>query len=265
MPPTKLPKKSSRNAEPLWICGINPVREALQGDASAVETLLLARRLDDPRVIAIERQAQAAHLPIQRLDREALNELVGNAHHQGVALRCQGFPYAAVETFLEHSPKEFTPLLLLDSIQDPQNLGAILRSGCFLGARGVILPKDRAAAVTSTVIKVAAGAASLIPVAQVTNLVRTLEALKESGWWVVGLDLHSQQTLYDEDLTLPLALVIGNEQKGLRPLVREHCDLLLHIPAHGPLQSLNAATATAIALAELQRQRARKARLQSGT
>jgi 23S rRNA (guanosine2251-2'-O)-methyltransferase len=258
MPPVKTPRKAADKTDQLWICGINPVREALQGDIAVLETLLLARRPDDDRAIAIERDARAARIPIQHLDRETLTELVGHAHHQGVALRCQGFPYADADTFLKHNAEELSPLVVLDSIQDPQNLGAILRSACFLGARGVILPKDRAAAVTSTVLKVAAGAASHLPIARVTNLVRTLETLKEAGLWVVGLELKSGHSLYDADLTVPLALVVGNEHKGLRPLVREHCDLLLHIPAHGALQSLNAATAAAIALAEIQRQRARK-------
>jgi 23S rRNA (guanosine2251-2'-O)-methyltransferase len=258
MSPTKPPKNTSHQTELLWICGINPVREALKGDVSVLETLLLARNADDDRAIALESEARSSRIPVQHLDREALTELLGHGYHQGVALRSRGFPYADADVFLERSADQLSPLLLLDSIQDPQNLGAILRSGCFLGARGVILPKDRAVAVTSAVIKVAAGAASLLPIARVTNLVRTLEAVKAAGLWVVGLDLQSGQSLYAVDLTAPVALVVGNEHKGLRPLVREHCDLLVHVPAHGPLQSLNAATAAAIALAEIQRQRAAK-------
>ncbi len=205
----------------------------------------------------LEKQARELHLQVEHLDREMLTELVGHGHHQGVALSCQGFPYADEDAFLSRGAEELSPLLLLDSIQDPQNLGAMLRSGCYLGAKGVVVPKDRAAAVTGAVIKVAAGAASLIPVAQVTNLVRTIKKVKDQGLWVVGLDLQSDQSLYEADLSMPIGLVVGNEHKGLRPLVRENCDLLLYIPAYGPLQSLNAATAAAIALAEIQRQRAR--------
>ncbi len=255
----KPPRKEPKSTEPLWICGINPVREALRGETAVLDKLLLGRNSDDDRVLDLERQARERRIPVEQLNREMLTELVGHGHHQGVALRCRSFPYADAETLLSEGGAGLSPLLLLDSIQDPQNLGAILRSGCYLGAGGVILPRDRAAAVTDAVIKVSAGAASLIPVAQVTNLVRTLERLKDVGLWVVGLDLQSNQSLYDADLTMPLGLVVGNEHKGLRPLVREHCDLLLHIPAHGPLQSLNAATATAIALAEIQRQRAKHA------
>jgi 23S rRNA (guanosine2251-2'-O)-methyltransferase len=262
MPPAKPPKKIANHEDPLWICGVNSVRAALQGDVASLETLLLARRAGDDRVSVVEREARAAHIPVQQVHREVLTELVGHPHHQGVVLRCQGFPYADADVFLNQRAEELSPLVLLDSIQDPQNLGAILRSSCFLGARGAILPKDRAAAVTSTVVKVAAGAASHLAIVRVTNLVRTVETLKQIGLWVVGLDLKSEQTLYDVDLTVPVALVVGNEHKGLRPLVREHCDLLVHIPAHGPLPSLNAATAAAIALAEIQRQRGRKVPLE---
>jgi 23S rRNA (guanosine2251-2'-O)-methyltransferase len=122
----------------------------------------------------------------------------------------------------------------------------------------VVLPRDRAAQVTGTVVRVAAGGTSHVPVFQVTNLVRAMEMLKGSGLWIAGLDVQGSVGLYDADLTSPMALVIGNEQKGLRPLVRRQCDLLLHIPARGAIDSLNAATAGAVALAELQRQRSKK-------
>jgi 23S rRNA (guanosine2251-2'-O)-methyltransferase len=246
-----------KNQESLWICGINPVLEALQGQASGVEELLVSRKSLDQRLRPIEEQAGRNRIALRHLSREALTALVGHEHHQGVALRMPGFAYADADQFLAQQRALISPLVVLDSIQDPQNLGAILRSSCFLGAKGIVIPKDRAAAVTSTVIKVAAGATSHLPVMRITNLARLLEQLKELGLWIAGLDLQGQQSLYDADLTMPLALVVGNEQKGLRPLVRNTCDLLLRIPAHGPLQSLNAATACAITLAEIQRQRGR--------
>ena len=255
MSSAKPSRKVPESTENIWICGINPVYEALRGWTTGLSRLLVARRSTDNRVMALEKQARELHLQVEHLDREMLSELVGHGHHQGVALRCRGFPYADEDAFLSRSVEELAPLLLLDSIQDPQNLGAVLRSGCCLGAKGVVVPKDRATAVTGAVIKVAAGAASLIPVVQVTNLVRTMEKLKDAGLWVVGLDLQGDQSLHEADLSMPIGLVVGSEHKGLRPLVREHCDLLLHIPVYGPLQSLNAATAAAIALAEIQRQR----------
>ncbi len=159
---------------------------------------------------------------------------------------------------MERPLEDRQPVLILDSIQDPQNLGALIRSACFLGARGIILPKDRSAKITSTVIKVASGATVYLPVIQVVNLAQALDHLKGSGLWIAGLDVEAEQSLYEVDLSVPLGLVVGNEQKGLRPLTRKHCDFLVHIPAGGPLQSLNAATAGAIALAEVQRQRLTK-------
>jgi 23S rRNA (guanosine2251-2'-O)-methyltransferase len=251
----KMKEQRLNNQESIWIYGINPVLEALQGDASGVAELLVARKSLDQRLRPIEEQAGKHRIALRHLSREALSALVGHEHHQGVALRLQGFAYADPDRFLAQQHALISPLVVLDSIQDPQNLGAILRSSCFLGAKGVVIPKDRAAAVSSTVIKVAAGATAHLPIMRVTNLVRLLEQLKELGLWIAGLDPQGKQSVYDADLTMPVALVVGNEQKGLRPLVRNTCDLLLQIPAGGPLQSLNAATACAIALAEMQRQR----------
>jgi 23S rRNA (guanosine2251-2'-O)-methyltransferase len=249
----------SKAQEILWIYGINPVWEALQGDVSGVEELLLARKATDRKLFEIEQRVQQYRIRVRTVNREALTSLFGHEHHQGVALRVRGYAYADWEQFAAQRRELMSPLVVLDSIQDPQNLGAILRSGCYLGAKGVVLPRDRAAAVTSTVIKVAAGAATHLPVMRVTNLVRTMGQLKDLGLWIAGLDLQGEHSLYDVDLTVPLALVVGNEQKGLRPLLRRNCDLLLRVPASGPLQSLNAATACAIALAEVQRQLRRKA------
>jgi 23S rRNA (guanosine2251-2'-O)-methyltransferase len=131
----------------------------------------------------------------------------------------------------------------------------MIRSASFLGAKGLIVPRDRSARISATVIKVASGATVYLPIIQVTNLAQALERLKKSGLWIVGLDVEGKQSLYEADLSMPLGLVVGNEQKGLRPLIRKLCDFLVRIPSGGPLQSLNAATAGAIALAEVQRQR----------
>ncbi len=133
----------------------------------------------------------------------------------------------------------------------------MLRSACFLGAKGVIIPKDRSARVSAPVIKIAAGATAYVPVARVTNVVRALKQLKSAGYWVAGLELKGSKKSYEADFTVPLCLVIGNEQKGIRPLVRSECDLLVQIPAAGPLDSLNAASAATVALYEVLRQRLR--------
>ena len=236
----------------IWISGYNPVKEALHGPGALLSELVLAR--NDQRAAELTVTAKERGLAVRQESFEALSALVGHARHQGVALRSHEFRYTPLETMLERPIDKRQPLLALDSVQDPQNLGALIRSACFLGVKGMILPKDRSAGISATVIKIASGAAAYLPVAQVVNLAQTLGRLKESGLWVVGMDVEGAQVLYEADLSMPLTLVVGNEQKGLRPLIRKHCDLLVRIPAGGPIQSLNAATAGAIALAEVQRQ-----------
>ncbi len=247
-------KKSPPSEREIWISGVNPVRETLLAGELAAGELVLSR--SDSRGQEIEELAAKRGIPVTRTaTRDRIAELAGHAHHQGVALRISEFPYAELETLLEKPLAEREPLLVLDSIQDPQNLGAILRSACFLGAKGVIIPKDRSARVTAAVIKIAAGATGYVPVARVTNVARALKQLKSAGYWVVGLEAGAGRNSYEADFTAALCLVIGNEQKGIRPLVRSECDLLVKIPAAGPLDSLNAASATTVALYEVLRQR----------
>lgn len=255
-------KKAPQKEKGILVSGINPVVEALRsGQAGKVtpeakstpEELFIAR--SDRRGREIEELALARGLKITRVSREDLNRLAGHTHHQGAAISIPEFPYADLDELLALPISERDPLIALDSIQDPRNMGAILRSACFLGAKGAIIPRDRSAPVTSTVIKTAAGATSYVPVVRVTNLWRALKHLKEAGYWVVGLDIGGEKLLYEADLPAPLCLIIGSEQKGMRPLIKNECDLLVRIPASGPLDSLNAAAAAAVALAEIQRRR----------
>jgi 23S rRNA (guanosine2251-2'-O)-methyltransferase len=246
-------KKIYPSDHEIWISGVNPVREVLRAGWSAATELVLSR--DDSRGQEIEELALKRGVAVTRGGRERITELAGHMHHQGVVLRVSEFPYVELEVLLQKPPAEREPLILLDSIQDPQNLGAILRSACFLGARGMIIPKDRSAHVSHAVIKVAAGATAYIPIARVTNIARTLRKLKSSGYWIVGLAISGNRKSYEADLTVPLCIVIGNEQRGIRPLVGSECDLLVQIPAAGPLESLNAASAATVALYEVLRQR----------
>lgn len=246
-------KKIRSPESELWISGINPVREALLAGGTHGSEVLLSR--SDPRGVEIAQLAAGRNIPVIQSDRERLTGLVGHSHHQGVALKVSEYPYADLEELLAKPPAEREPLVVLDSIQDPRNLGAILRSACFLGAKGVVIPEDRSAGVSAAAIKVAAGAAVYVPVARVTNVVRTLQRLKSAGYWVAGLEVREGKPSYEVDLTVPLCLVIGNEQKGIRPLVKKECDMLVRIPAAGPLDSLNAASAASIALYEVLRQR----------
>lgn len=251
-------KKPRPTEGEIWISGVNPVREALRAEGLQPLELLLAR--SDPRGQELEQLAKMRGVRVTRADRERLIATAGHSHHQGAGLLISEFPYTPLESLLEKQLMERDPLFVLDSIQDPQNLGAILRSACFLGAKGVIIPRDRAAGITSAVIRIAAGATSYVPVVRVTNVTRALQELKDSGYWAAGLEMEGSISLYDADLTLPLCLVVGNEQKGIRPLVRSECDLLVRIPSAGPLESLNAASAATVALAEAQRQRFKAAK-----
>lgn len=246
-------KKIHSTEREIRISGINPVREALRGGEIAAGELLLSR--SDSRGQEILELAVKRGIPVTRSVRERLTEAAGHPHHQGVVLRISEFPYTDLDSLLEKPLAEREPLLVLDGIQDPQNLGAILRSACFLGAKGVIIPKDRSAHVSAAVIKIAAGAAVYVPVVRVTNVVRALKKLKSAGYWVAGLEVEGSKKSYEADFRVPLCLVIGSEQKGIRPLVRKECDLLVRIPAAGPLDSLNAASAATVALYEVLRQR----------
>lgn len=237
----------------ILVSGINPSQEALQTLTLPIREMIVAR--SDRRAEPLAALAAERGIPVRTERRETLSALVGHPHHQGVVLIAEEFPYTGFDTLLAEVPAERDPLILLDSIQDPQNLGSLMRSACFLGAKALILPKDRSVRVTSTVVKIAAGAAAYLRVVQVTNLGRTIDRLKEVGYWVFGLDARGDRLIQEVDLTVPLALVVGSEQKGMRPLVARSCDCRVRIPAGGPLSSLNAATAGAVALAEVLRQR----------
>lgn len=249
-------RKELPKSRELWISGVNPVREALRSSV-VVSTELVAAR-SGFRVREILDLAAARKVPVRQEDRDAITALVGHGHHQGVALQVSEFPYADLDDLLSKPLAQIDPVVVLDCIQDPQNLGALIRSACFLGAKALVIPADRSARMTDTVVKVSVGAASILPIVRVTNLTRALERLKEAGLWIVGLDVTGAGLLHETELTLPVALVVGNEEKGLRPLVRKTCDFAVRIPAGGEIESLNAATAGALALYEVQRQRAIK-------
>ncbi|MCL4466314.1 MAG: 23S rRNA (guanosine(2251)-2'-O)-methyltransferase RlmB [Chloroflexi bacterium] len=206
-------------------------------------------------------EARSAGVPVQRVPREALDRLTGNGHHQGIAAAVAAHEYSSLDDILAVAGErgEEALILVLDSLQDPQNFGSLLRTAEAVGAHGVIIPKHRAVGITAAVAKVSAGAVEHLKVAQVTNLPRALEGLKERGIWAVGVDMAGQRAYDEQDLRLPLALVVGNEGKGLGRLVREKCDLTVRLPMRGHVASLNAAVAGAIVLYEAWRQRTRAA------
>ncbi len=236
--------------------GINPVREALRGNRRAFE-LFIQNAGTDQRIAKLAALAEERQIPVRRRERADLERLAGNPHHQGIVLRVAPFEYLDLETYLsgKKDSGETIFLLLLDGIQDPQNLGALIRSAACAGLQAVVIPKDRACGVTPVVEKASAGAVETVPVIQVTNLVQAIELLKQSGCWVFGLDGTADKDIYNPDYSGNLVLVVGGEGEGIRPLVRKHCDLLLSIPQYGGVSSLNASVAGGIVMFEAARQR----------
>jgi 23S rRNA (guanosine2251-2'-O)-methyltransferase len=238
------------------IYGINPVKEALRGQRRAFE-LFVAEGTSDQRVEKLLRLANETGVPVRRRQRRDLQRLCATEHHQGVALRVEAFAYADLDDQLASWKEQGGEALVvvLDGIQDPHNLGALIRTAACAGARCVIIPKDRAVGVSPTVEKVAAGATETVPVAQVTNIATALEQLKGAGFWIYGADEKSGSSLYQQKLTGNIAFVIGGEGEGIRPLVRKKCDVIFSIPLPGGISSLNASVAGGIALFEAVRQR----------
>jgi 23S rRNA (guanosine2251-2'-O)-methyltransferase len=231
--------------------GRNAVREALRAGRRRFRQVLIAEGIqkNDP-VDDILQLARERGLPVKTLRREEL-DLVAGGSHQGVALEAKEYPYVDLQSVLDAAYQSSEPalLLVLDLVQNPQNFGTLIRTAEAAGAQGIILQERRAAGVTPAVVQASSGAVEHMLVSQVTNLVQTIERLKNEGIWVFGLDAGPEATDYSQvDLSVPLALVVGSEGTGLRRLVREQCDLLLRLPMRGRVDSLNAAVAGSIAL-----------------
>jgi 23S rRNA (guanosine2251-2'-O)-methyltransferase len=238
----------------LWIYGINPVYEALRSARCRVQEVWVAEGRSLKGLEGIISRAQGEKIAIKKVGRSDLDSLTRSAPHQGVVGRVDQFAYAALDEVLRRS--EGAPLLLiLDGIEDPRNLGALVRTADACGVWGVIIPKDRSAGITPAVAKSSAGAVFHVPVVRVTNIASTIREIKEKNIWVAGAAPEAQTDLYHYDLTIPLAVVIGGEGHGVRPLVRRECDLLISIPMKGEVNSLNASVAGSLILYEVLRQR----------
>ena len=232
-----------------WITGRNPVYETLRTRRRQVFRLLVAQGVQEKgRLAVILEEAKNQRVPVEWAPRPRLDALGENP--QGVALETSGYAYADLQDVLERAAERAEPLfvLVLDLIQNPQNLGTLLRTGEAAGIHGVVLPLARAAGVTPAVVSASAGASEHLLIAQ-ANLAQAIEKLKKAGAWVIGMDSGAQaQPLERVRLDGPLALVVGNEGEGLRPLVRASCDLVMRLPMRGEIESLNAAVAGSIAL-----------------
>ena len=243
-----------KHAETIY--GMHAVRIMLERYAERVLAVRLAEQRDDPRARTIEELARRHQRPVQRVDAQSLRQQLGDVAHQGVAAEITPLPAWSEDELLAALQVARAPsLLALDGVQDPHNLGACLRTADACGALAVIVPRDRAAQLTPTVRKVAAGAAETTPVVTVTNLVRTLKLLKDAGLWIVGADAEAPKPARDVDLRGPIVLVLGAEGTGLRHLTRQNCDFLVSLPQRGAVESLNVSVAAAMLLYEALRQR----------
>jgi 23S rRNA (guanosine2251-2'-O)-methyltransferase len=239
-----------------FIYGINPVLEALKAERKILDKVFIAEGRQGAPFQTLRQLAREKGIPIQVRPKEALTQLAKTERHQGVIGLPTDSPYASFEDLLSaiRSAQGHALVLILDGIQDPQNLGSMIRTAEASGAQGIIIPKDRAVGITPTVVRASVGAAAHIPVVRVTNLARTLEELKREGFWIVGADAGGEKNLYEMKFDMKVGLVIGSEGKGIRPLVLKKCDYTIFIPMKGKISSLNAAIAGAIILFEILRQ-----------
>ena len=235
--------------------GRNAVLEAFRA-GKTIDKLFVSDGCQDGPVKSILREAKKTDTIINFVDKERLDRLANSGHHQGVVAQAAAYEYAEVEDILNAAKEkgEAPFIFILDEIEDPHNLGAIIRTANLCGAHGVIIPKRRAVGLTATVAKTSAGAVNYTPVAKVTNIAKTIEELKKEGMWFVCADMDGQM-MYDLNLTGPIGLVIGNEGAGVSRLVKEKCDFTASIPMKGDIDSLNASVAAGVLAYEIVRQR----------
>jgi 23S rRNA (guanosine2251-2'-O)-methyltransferase len=239
------------------LTGIHAVREALRA-GRALERILIARGRQDRRVEEIVGLARGRGVPVRFEERAQLDRAAGTREHQGVVALAASQRTGALEDLLAAcAEKKSALLVLLDSIEDPHNLGAILRTALAAGADGVVIPERRSAGLTETVARASAGALAHLSIARVTNLARAMEELKEARFWLIGLDERAEKNYTDADFAGRVAIVVGSEGRGLHQLVRERCDFVVAIPTTGPVRSLNVSVAAGVVLFEAVRQRSK--------
>jgi len=238
-----------------YIYGINAVTEALKARGRAFEWVGMAKERHDLRLQRLIEDCRRLAVPVRFVQRTELDRMAGNASHQGVVAVTSAKQYNDLDDVVAARRSDYSLLVVLDGVEDPHNLGAILRTADAAGANGVVIPERRAAGVTGTVTKASAGASEHLPIAKVTNIARTVEELKDRNVWTVGLDEDAPQTYDALDYKMDCALVLGAEGKGLHDLVKRKCDFLVSIPMLGKVPSLNVSVAAAVVLYEIVRQR----------
>ncbi len=239
-----------------YIVGRQPVLEALKA-GQPIEKITVQHGTHGSAIDSIYKLAKQNGIPVTQASKERFRELSLEKNTQGVIAVAGAKAYAELEDILAVAQSRNEPafILILDEIEDPQNLGALIRTAECAGTHGVVIPKHHAATVNDTVMKTSAGAAAHIAIARVPNIVHALEALKRSGTWIIGADMDAKGLYYQADFKGPVGIVIGNEGRGLRRLVKENCDFLVSIPLFGKLQSLNASVAGGLMLYEVAKQR----------
>lgn len=239
------------------IAGKHSVMEALRSGRT-INKIWIADQAQKHLTQPIIAEAKKAGIVVQNVDKRKLDQMAEGIQHQGVVAQVAAYAYVEVDDILNRANErgEKPLLLILDEIEDPHNLGSMLRTADCTGVHGVIIPKRRSVGLTATVSKISAGAVEYVPVARVTNLAQTIEELKERGVWIVGTDVTAEQEIYDANIfDSPVAIVIGNENKGMGRLIRESCDVLLKLPMSGQINSLNASVAAGIFMYEVVRRR----------
>jgi 23S rRNA (guanosine2251-2'-O)-methyltransferase len=248
--------RSDKAAKPLVIFGINPIMEKLRSSPEQVSELMVVRRHEGASLNSIIEAAQRCGLPVRYVDAQRLSLLTAGGAHQGVAATTMPYSYLPLAELLQalaHGPAR-QHILVVDGVTDPRNFGALLRSAEGAGVRYVVIPQDRSVGVTPAVVKSSAGAVYYLKIYRVSNLRRALQDLKHAGCWVVGLDAGAAEGIYDRVFPEKVAIILGSEGTGIRPLIRRECDFLVSIPMRGRVASLNVSVAGGIFLYELVRQ-----------
>jgi len=239
-----------------WLTGFHAVEEALAA-GRALDRIVIARGRHGERVEAVVQLARSKSVPVRFEERSQIDRLAGTREHQGIAALAAAKPALELEDLLAAKTPQGL-LVLLDGIEDPHNLGAIVRTALAAGAHGVIIPERRAVGLTDTVERASAGALAHLPVARVKNLVRAMEEMKEAGYWLIGLDERAEKKYTEADFSGQVGIVLGSEGEGLHELTRKRCDFLVSIPTSGPVRALNVSVAAGVVLFEVVRQRSGK-------
>jgi len=241
------------------IIGRQPVLEALKS-RQPIERILILHGTTGSHIDQAKQLARKLAIPVKETDKERFIELAGDTLTQGIIAIIDSYRYAEIEEILAVAKQKNEPpfILILDEIEDTHNLGALIRSAECAGMHGIVIPLHNAASINSTVAKTSAGATAHLPIARVTNIAQTIDELKKSGVWIVGTEIESDKPYYGHDYRGSLAIVIGNEGKGIRRLVKEKCDFLVRIPMHGKIESLNASVAGALVMFEAAKSRMQK-------